>query len=312
MSLQKIIKFKCFYPFLFKVSQIICRKNSNINRSIKQDPVFIIGSGRNGSTLLASLLNNHDKIFFPPEQYALPYVMLYWKLGGCFCFNTFSNFSIRTFLKPRNNQNWLLKPSDFDDIKSKLKSPDSDLIDIIDTVYLNYAGKYKSGVQVYGDQSPVNTQFLYLISHIYPNAKFIFLVRDPRDVVLSYKKLKNNPASKTSYAVWKWKESIKGYYKLVNKNHNVLLLKYEDLVSSPKSSIKTICRFLNIQYIDNMEFPSGKEKEILGTENVFYHSNIGNPINTKSIGKWKEYLTKVEIEYINKKTQKFREQFGYE
>ena len=41
---------------------------------------FIIGSGRNGSTLLGGMLNTNNNVFIPPEQYVLGYSLLKWNL----------------------------------------------------------------------------------------------------------------------------------------------------------------------------------------------------------------------------------------
>ena len=53
----------------------------NLFRNKKKDyssenSFFILGSGRNGSTLLSSILNAHKSLFIPPEQFVLPYAIM--------------------------------------------------------------------------------------------------------------------------------------------------------------------------------------------------------------------------------------------
>lgn len=306
------LKLKVLYPLIFYLSYFLIPKKGN--RILHQnDPIFILGSGRNGSTLLASLLNNHKEIFFPPEQYALPYVILNWNIGGFLFPKTFSKKAVNLFLNNKNNQNWILKKEDFKKILFNInnhKYPIS-IKTITDAIYLHYAGKFKKQIKYYGDHSPLNTQFTYMLRKNFPNAKFVFLVRDPRDVVLSYKKLKNNPASETNYAIWKWKESIKAYLQLKNKNYDVLLIKYEDLAQKPQVTVKEACRFLNIKYTQDMEIPVKSAMKILGAKGISFHSNLSKPISTESIGKWKHELTKDQINFINHKTIKQRKIFGY-
>ena len=66
-----IIKYNCI---LFAVNLIrFLKKKTNVDSS---NSFFILGSGRNGSTLVASILNAHRDIFIPPEQFILPYAIM--------------------------------------------------------------------------------------------------------------------------------------------------------------------------------------------------------------------------------------------
>ena len=49
---------------------------ANYHSKIKNPPFFILGSGRNGSTLLSSILNAHPELFIPSEQFILPYTIM--------------------------------------------------------------------------------------------------------------------------------------------------------------------------------------------------------------------------------------------
>jgi len=43
---------------------------------LSNPPFFILGSGRNGSTLLSAILNSHQSVFIPPEQFVLPFSIM--------------------------------------------------------------------------------------------------------------------------------------------------------------------------------------------------------------------------------------------
>ena len=74
-SNYQLIKYRLLIPSLIKLVKLF-RKNKNYH-SISEQPFFILGSGRNGSTLLASILNSNPNILIPPEQYVLPYSIMY-------------------------------------------------------------------------------------------------------------------------------------------------------------------------------------------------------------------------------------------
>ena len=77
----KKFKLRVLSPILIQCLNLFFGKRSK-NSNIKnyQDPFFIIGSGRNGSTLLGGMLNTNAAVFLPPEQYILGYSLLKWNL----------------------------------------------------------------------------------------------------------------------------------------------------------------------------------------------------------------------------------------
>ena len=71
-----------------------------------------------------------------------------------------------------------------------------------------------------------------------------------------------HPASNPNYALWKWNDSIRTYDYLKKMNANVLLVKYEDLVSFTNKELSRISDFLNIK-LNNQKNP-----DTLGVENT--------------------------------------------
>ena len=84
-----------------------------------------------------------------------------------------------------------------------LKVYNKDIPLLINNIYRSYANQNKGDVKIWGDKTPINIHFMNFIYPEFYNAKYIFLIRDPRDVVLSYKKLEKHKANKTKYALWK-------------------------------------------------------------------------------------------------------------
>ena len=77
IKIIKRIRYQYVLFVMFFKKKIIDR--ASVNSGKKDNSIFFIfGSGRNGSTLLARLLNTHSQIFLPPEQFALPYTIIDW------------------------------------------------------------------------------------------------------------------------------------------------------------------------------------------------------------------------------------------
>ena len=90
------IKYRFLFPLLIYVFDLICNVNKKIKKTPLTKPFFIYGSGRNGSTLLASLLNNNENISIPPEQYVMPHAIIDWKLNKFQSYNKFISKIIRS------------------------------------------------------------------------------------------------------------------------------------------------------------------------------------------------------------------------
>ena len=104
--------------------------------------------------------------------------------------------------------------------------------------------------KIYGDKTPFNTYYLPLIHRKFPIAKFVFLLRDPRNVIVSH--LKMNPKYKLETLVNNWLHCLKHYERLSKNNPNFILVKYEELVHNPQKSIDKILAHLALEAQDNL------------------------------------------------------------
>lgn len=297
-SNYQLIKYRLLIPLLIKLVKLF-RKDKNF--AISEQPFFILGSGRNGSTLLASILNSNSNILIPPEQYVLPYSIMSWYLKK-YSFENFIDFTLEELQKEHKTSNWIFNK---DETKKAILSIDKEkrnLINIFDSLYRSYS---KEEVLMWGDKTPLNTHFIKYVYDVFPKANFIVLLRDPRDVVLSYSKMPTHPASNPNYALWKWNDSIRTYDFLKKMNANVLLVKYEDLVSFTNEELSRISDFLNIK-LNNQKNP-----DTLGVENQLHHQNLKKPISTASIGKWKNELSDETLKLIIKESAENLKRFNY-
>lgn len=313
LFIQALKKFKyLIIKLLFTINKFIKTKDTDIESSSKN--LFILGSGRNGSTLLALLLNRHEKIFLPPEQYALPYTLTDWQLPFYKNWNKYYKKHLNAYFK--KNQHWLVTEEDKHILEKKLanmpKNKQNPVV-LFNTIFQYYANTIagKSNVAFLGDHSPLTTLFYPYVFHYFPKAKYIFLIRHPFDVVLSYQKLKGNPASNPKFACKKWNNSIRAYFYLKSKNYPVLLVKYEDLVNNPNKVLTEILVFLNVEHENLLVSKNNNENELIGAKNISYHENLNKPISNKSVGKWKEKLDKNCVKKLIPIVEKNAQLFNY-
>ena len=160
---------------------------------------------------------------------------------------------------------------------------------------------------------PKERLFTKEIFSCFPKGIYIFLIRDGRDVCAAYKKGGKeafNELSEIDNSSEYWLDSIKKYNWL-KKRTNVLLVKYEQLVSEPTETINTVLNFLQLElepkvfeYYKNIPKIDGYMEE--------QHSNLHKPIFTTSIGQWQTLLSSKEKEYLEKKLRRQLDLFRYD
>jgi len=296
---------------LFELSEKINPFHKNLHTKHDYDPFLIIGSGRSGNTLLRSMLATHSKIAIPPESYVLPKVIAKYYLLNFLPWKKLVKTVIVEFEKHKEFYTW---DTDLSSIKEDLLSvpkKDRSLAKIVSAIYRQYIKKHFPSSKLWGDKTPLNTLYLSWINKLFPNAKYIHLIRDGRAVVNSY--VKQGIYDNHGEACARWNTSIEKARKFKDKygRDKVFEVRYEDLVVNPKKELEKICKFLDINFEQEMlEYYkiSGK----LGDTKLYsHHKNVGKPLDRKLAKKWKQELSKTQRNEIEKNIGKNLKLLGY-
>lgn len=295
---------------------ILGRRAKNTTRLPGKNLDFIIlGSGRNGSTLLGLLLNNHTKLFLPPEQFALPYSIMKWRLHLHKNWNKFTSVVLDDFI--RSNANWDLQTSDYKKIREVLRSwtPDyRNVGNIYREIYHYYSQKIDGIAKMTGDHSPIMTSFFRLIEPEFPETKYIFLVRHPLDVVLSHLKMKERKTLNAKQAAKKWMESI-NVYDFLSRRHpeKVIMIKYENIILNTNHEMNRITSFLDIPFETAItKQKSNQDKDVMRVGRLSHHSNLYKPLFKDSINKWKREMDKQTVQLVKPYIFATASEIGYE
>lgn len=208
--------------------------------------LFIIGMPRSGTKLLRNLLNNNDNIFIPNvETVFIPKILK--RFGN----KSLSQDDILRLCSIIENSMFFHRyPKKLDIDLSQLIKPGNTASETIELFYNILSFSEKREATILGDKSPNYINDIELLLNHFPKAKFIHIIRDPRDYALSI----NKAWGKNIYrAVFRWHRSVSNfqYQSEINKGR-VFTVKYEDLISQPVESLKEVCYFLNIEYQSGM------------------------------------------------------------
>lgn len=190
-------------------------------------PFFILGCPRSGTTLLQVLLNRHREILIPPEL----------KL-----FFSFYNHARQTRLSTVQRINADLQIS----ISEEFAELRYAVTDVYDELIRQYCERcIRKECVLFGDKTPEHVFRLAYIRHVFPSAKIVGVIRDPRDVVPSLMRVPwircNIPS-----AAQIWKSS---YLCLLADSQNYPdyfhWVRFEELIEAPHQTLKGVLNFLS-------------------------------------------------------------------
>lgn len=312
MQAAKQLLYKTLAPQAARWLELLVGKRSTAVPSGMGKPFFILGSGRNGSTLLARLLNEQSELFLLPEQHALPFELLKWQLYRHQSWEQFYPRLLDRFW--HNNMGWGLKDEDRVPLLEQLGSLPV-AVQSAHTAYLviqHYvAQRFHRQPRWLGDHSPLMTYFAPLLACEYPEARFLFLVRDPRDVISSYAQFTNSPYQHPAAAARRWAESAQVYAQLQRQvQSRLLLVHYESLVNSPQQSMGAIRSFLELPHAASNQQGS-LISPALNPAHLDHLQEIDEPVHTYAIGKWQQQLSPEDLTLIKRRLAQPASQFGY-
>ena len=288
-----------------------------------QDPIFIVGEGRSGTTSLRNIIGEHPNIWaVDKESYlfvenwpqANPYFDIYK--------NNFNKLVLSVFVATKRvgeNAHKIIKskklPEDIEtefylfkesleyaELKKNYKNTETiNRFQIFNAISEFYCKRFSRARFV--EKTPYHLYYVNSILNEYPNAKIIALYRDPRAVCSSWLKL---DALKNLLGVClSWNKAMKEITKLQKKlnQEQFLTVKFENLISNPKETLEEICSFINEDF----------EQSLLESKNVSNSSfNKGTGFRTENLERWKKILNKKQISLINLICSKHYQKYNIE
>ncbi len=163
-------------------------------------------------------------------------------------------------------------------------------------------------------KDPTILKHMDYLSSLFPNAKFVYLVRDPRAQLVSYMKYLNQTLSEKNKLKYleEWNEFNKDTYKQclkVGKDH-CLVVNYEKMVQSTRKSMTSVARFLGISWIEDFlhheDFIGSK---IVASKVEWSTDQIKHHVNKDALNNWKG-VTTFNLADLNSKGSMYTK-FGY-
>lgn len=274
-------------------------------------PIFMIGTQRSGSNMLRLMLNQLPDIAAPHPPHILhrmmPVMHAYGDLKRERNFMTLVDDVCR--LVELNPVPWEGVTLDRKTVAAECR--EHSLVAVFGAVYQALADS--RGATTWLCKSMQNTLFLPQIEEYFPDAKYIYLYRDGRDVAVSFRKAV--VGEKHFYHIAKeWAET----QRLALKHRNIvpaerfISVSYEELTGHPEPAMQRLCAFLDAPYDRSMlEFYSSDEAKRAADSSTLW-SNVVKPIIANNTRKFIREASKEDVAIFESVAGDVLDALGYE
>ncbi|MEO5579031.1 MAG: sulfotransferase [Gemmatimonadaceae bacterium] len=296
-------------------------------------PLFIVGFPRSGTTLMRALLSAHPTIAIAPETHFLK--MFENRLNDHYP-KTHEQFE-RVWTKFSQSDRFVDLGIDADATReSILATGDLRLKNIFALTLQKFARV--AGKPRWGEKTPAHDRHIGTLLKWYPGARVIYLIRDPRAACASLLQApwRTNPGSDAQGVKpdrmrrlgllhddsCSWRRNVDRYRRDWERDGRVMLVRYEDLASSPESALRTVCHFIGAEFDPGMLAPRSSDAlppvraHLESKEHEEWrHAHIEKArqaVSTESVAKWKDQLTPLEVAVIETNCRPQMRVFGYD
>ena len=273
-------------------------------------PIFLICSERSGSNLIASIVGEHPSVYaHPPYHLGRDLIMRLHEVaaGGTesAALDVLKRSAAMRISKYRGDEE-AQRFSDWLDSRNEIVPAEVARF-VFQEMSLDAQGKH-----AFIKENNIH-QMLFFLVDCFPDAKFIFQVRDPRDFLLSCvarrKRWLGNKFGSIRNAMNVWRDDQLGgltAYGLLGPQR-VFLQRYEDLVGNFESTVTRLCEFLGLDFDERMhKFHEADHAQKLAVKGG-PRENLARPLMTANFRKYRKGLSRGQVKIV----EAYNGRFGY-
>lgn len=272
-------------------------------------PIFVVGCGRSGTTLLRLMLDSHPGLAVPGESHFIPPLWAYRR-----------HYESRGKLDPRGLARDIMDTPHFklwgipeETVRRRVDALDAPhFADVVEAVFLAYADHH--GKTRWGDKTPIYVLSLPLLSGLFPRARFVHLIRDGRDVALSYLSVPWGPTT-IWQAAHKWRRDVTGGRRdgRALGTAKYVEVRYEELVLSPREVLKRVCAFAGLGFAEEMlDYHRDAMARIQSpADGTKFHASASRPLAT-GLRDWHSQMPEADVMAFEAVAGDLLSELGYE
>ena len=260
---------------------------------------FLMCSERSGSNFIQKLLNGHNNICGPSIKHIInPVARNLFRYGNINHQDNWNELLIDIHRLININFSAWKKEFSLEDLQKI--APTGNIKSLIRNIFMAEA-KANGKQNLFIKENQIY-EFLPFLLLNFPESKYIYQVRDPRDMALSWKKNPDHPGGVVTGAR-QWKKdqqnSLKNYYEL-EKQGKAYFIKYEDLISNSNKYISEMMNFLGLPHDANIENYYQDEMTKKNAKMQTAWNNLSQGVIADNKNKYLNDLSDYEIKIIEK------------
>jgi hypothetical protein len=300
---------------------------------------FVVGVPRSGTTLLRLMLDSHPELVIPAETHFLPKLFraiedgdarrrLPWRsargrrLRGA-AGRRARRQALELITGHRRWPDWGLSE---DELRARFDAEEPFGCAEAARAFFGLCAA-KAGKPRWGDKSPSYRIRMRRIAPVLPEARFIHVIRDGRDVALSLMDVPWGPSTIAEAAAM-WARDIKRARRQGQRVGHYMELRYEDLVAEPEERLREVAGFVDLPWDEAIlayherasdrigefarDFAMRRGVSMTAAERAEQHRHTSEPPTAARTGRWREEMSADEHSSFNGEPRKLLAELGYE
>jgi hypothetical protein len=273
-------------------------------------PVFVVGVSRSGTTLVASMLGAHSRLYCGPETFFFPRLERQ-RLDVLLAADRWPEAAL-AFLTdmalgkgPARIHELFGRTAD--DLRADLAASRPSVRALLEA--LTAAGARAAGKARWVEKTPNHLLYLPVIREHYPDAFIVRVVRDPRDVATSLTRVPFGSPSKLAN-LYLWLERDARSWPFFETDRRCLTLRYEDLLADPAVSLERVCQWIGEPFEAAMLEPSRASAQMMANEE-WWKRQVLAPLDRSRTAEWRHTFSESELRVADLVCREALERYGY-
>jgi hypothetical protein len=284
---------------------------------------FVVGVGRSGTTLLRLMLDAHPELTIPPETHFVADLIALCGPDGA------PAGEVGDLLV--EHRQWGDFGLDSAALRERLAEGGATVsgASALRAFYGLYAED--QGKPRWGDKTPGHLTEMRSIAGTLPEARFVHLIRDGRDVLASRRRLlaaAGRPQVDAAQVAAGWRRRIDRGRRQGRRLDHYLEIRFEDLVAEPRATLIRVCELIDLAFDDAMLHHHERASRRLGemdrdidagdgmrarsaAERAGQHARAAEPPRPELAGAWRETLSDADRRAFEREAGALLTELGY-
>lgn len=255
---------------------------------MREEPIFIVGVPRSGTTLLAAMLAAHSRMSCGPETHFFQWLARADIAQLCHV-DSWPKTAIDFVCGMIHANRTVCAKYGLtrDEIAAYLADAPPEVASLLAALtepYMTELGKRR-----WVEKTPDHLKYVVEMRRHFPHSPIVRIVRDPRDVALSLKRMSWGPQTWLGGLVW-WKQFDDASAAFFASDPLSYTLRYEDLVRAPAEEMRRLCDFLGEEFEEQMLDTSTTGYQ-LNSRGVPEKARVSQPIDASRAEAWRHELS---------------------